>query len=155
MGDPKRFDLFSKVIAKHLSPDMRIADVAGGKGILQSALRQLNFSKIQTWDKRSNRKNGDYRYDYFSYLTAPDYDAVVAMHPDEGTDHCIMYAATRRVKAIICPCCVKPSAITYWGKQTYKNWVKHLMNLAITHKMSVMFEKLPMNGKNDVMIILP
>jgi hypothetical protein len=159
MGDPKRFDLFGKVIAEEFNNSMRIADVAGGKGYLQAALRQKGFKQIETWDKRlatarKVHRNG-YRFDYFNWKTAPRYDAVVAMHPDEGTDHCILYAGKHRVPAIICPCCIKPSASTYWGEHKYSIWLDHLINLCEQQNLSVSKIIMPMNGRNDVLVIKP
>ena len=159
MGDSKRFDLFGKLISKQLDPAMSIVDVAGGKGYLQASLRQLGYSKIETWDKRlatarKVHRNG-YRFGYFDFKTAPKYDAVVAMHPDEGTDHCILYAGLHRVPAIICPCCIKPSAVQFWDNRNYTKWLKHLMTLAENQNLNVEQFKLPMNGKNDVLVLRP
>ncbi len=159
MGDSHRFDLFGKLIARKLDLSMSIADVAGGKGYLQASMRQLGFSQIETWDKRlaMTRKvhRRGYRFGYFDYKTAPKYDAVVAMHPDEGTDHCIMYAGLHRVPAIICPCCVKPSAVAFWSDRKYPAWLKHLANLAKEQYLKIEEYKLPMNGRNDVLVLTP
>ncbi|MDI3467824.1 MAG: hypothetical protein OJF50_006645 [Nitrospira sp.] len=46
MGDPRRFHAFAEVIVKHLHPSMAIADVAGGKGYLQAALRERGFRSM-------------------------------------------------------------------------------------------------------------
>ncbi len=159
MGDSHRFDLFGKLIARNLDSRMSIADVAGGKGYLQASLRQLGYSKVETWDKRlamarKVHRNG-YRFGYFEYKTAPKYDAVVAMHPDEGTDHCILYAGLHRVPAIICPCCVKPSTVQFWGNRKYNAWMDHLIKLAGEQNLAIVQDKLPMNGRNDVLILKP
>lgn len=147
MGDVRRFDLFAKVIAKGINKEARIADVAGGKGYLQLALKERGFRDITTWDKRSRAKI-KIRYDYFRHDIEEDYDAVVALHPDEGTDHAILYAKKRGIPAIICPCCVKPSAVPYWGSRNYSQWLDHLVKL----NPNVIFDKLKMNGRNDVLI---
>lgn len=159
MGDSHRFDLFGKLIAENLDPEISIADVAGGKGYLQASLRQRGFKKIETWDKRlatarKVHRNG-YRFGYFDYKTAPKYDAVVAMHPDEGTDHCIMYAGLHRVPAIICPCCVKPSAVQFWETRKYNAWLDHLIKLAEQQNLTIQQKRLSMNGRNDVLILRP
>lgn len=159
MGDSRRFHFFAKLIERNLSNDINIADVAGGKGYLQAALRQLGYTQVTSWDKRNKYANSSikrsYRYGYFDYKTAPEYDAVVAMHPDEGTDHCIMYAGLHRVPSIICPCCVKPSAVTFWGRHDYHTWIKHLLNLCEQQKLKVTPANLPITGRNDVLIIRP
>lgn len=155
MGDRRRFDLFSKLAEEHLNKDMKIIDVASGKGYLQAALRQRGFQEIISWDKRkknaSNRKG--YRYGYFDWRTGEKYDAVIAMHPDEGTDHAIMYAAKHMVPALVCPCCIKPDASVYWGNHRFKNWVNHLKSLA--NNMLIQEVYLPMNGKSLVLILKP
>lgn len=157
MGDSRRFDLFARVVARNVGTSARVADVAGGKGHLQAALRQLGFSDVTSWDRRpryaGNRRG--YRYGYFDHSTAPEYDAVVAMHPDEGTDHALLYAAERRVPAVICPCCVRPSAAAYAGPGKYHAWVAHLVRLAERGGLAVTATTLPMSGRNDVLILKP
>ncbi len=116
MGDHRRFDIFSNHIVENLpTSNIRIVDVAGGKGHLRQALFEKGFSDVTTWDKRNKRVQGNQRFEYFNWETAPEYDILVAMHPDEGTDHSILYAAKWGIDAFICPCCAKGSAVTYWG----------------------------------------
>ena len=134
---------------------MRIADVAGGKGYLRSNLEEKGFSGVETWDKRFKHTAGKQIYRYFDYKTAPKYDAVIGMHPDEGTDHIIMYAGLNKVPAIICPCCVKPSAAMYWGNHKYKLWLEHLKKLAASLNLKVEEVKLKIVGRNDVLMLTP
>lgn len=161
MGDSKRFNLFADCIKRNLSKSLDLVDVAAGKGYLQIALRERGFNSIESWDKRSKKQRRvnnkqNWRYQWFDYRSAPDhYEAVVAMHPDEGTDHAILYAAKQRVPAIICPCCIKPSASAFWEKHNYNLWIKHLVRLANKANMEVQRTVLKMNGKNDVLIIRP
>lgn len=162
MGDNRRFELFAKIISKHIPKSKSLADIAGGKGYLQFALREMGYKEIETWDKRGRNKKTNIkkgaikqRYQYFNYQTAPDYDAVVAMHPDEGTDHSILYAAKKRIPAVICPCCIKPSAKAFWERHSYHLWVKHLIKLGEYNNMEVIRTTLPMNGRNDVLIFIP
>lgn len=157
MGAPQRFDLMAKLAEKYLPKNIAIADVASGKGYLQSALRQLGYKNITSWDKRKrNAKNRKgFRYGYFDWCWEKErYDAVVAMHPDEGTDHAILYAVKHQIPAIICPCCVKPSASMYWGVRKYEPWIKHLISLADGH-LEVQKNVLRMNGRNLVLIFKP
>lgn len=149
MGDSRRFNIFSEKIRKSLAADANIADVAGGKGYLQLALREKGFGNVETWDKRAKHVGGKRRFEFFDWKTAPDYDAVVAMHPDEGTDHSILYAAERGVPAFVCPCCAKGSAVTYWGKNSYKTWVNHLLILAKERGLKVRHESMKFNGRDD------
>lgn len=123
MGDPRRFHAFAEVIVKHLHPSMAIADVAGGKGYLQAALRERGFRSITTWDRRRRTPMTrlGHRYDWFVWDRAPGYDAIVAMHPDEATDHAILYAGHHRIPALICPCCVRPSARLFLAPYKYSH----------------------------------
>ena len=157
MGDPRRFHLFANVIADLLPRTSRVADVAGGRGILQSALRERGFSDITSWDRRrrtSYNRTG-HRWGYFSVEIPDTYDAIVAMHPDESTDHCILFAGRHQIPDVICPCCVRPSARAFWDRATYDNWCAHLERLAQAAQLQVRWEQLPMNGRNDVMILTP
>jgi len=156
MGDKRRFDLFSKLIEKHLDKNMKIVDVACGKGYLQAALLQKGFKNVISWDKRKKtaKNRRGYRYGYFDWRIKEKYDAVVAMHPDEGTDHSILYAVKNRVPALVCPCCIKWDAKVYWGDgSNFNNWVNHLIRIA--ENMTVEKQWLRMNGRNLVLIIKP
>lgn len=162
MGDSRRFNLFADIVADHVNSEAKVADIAGGKGYLQIALRERGFKKVETWDKRTrNNKTQirksviDQRYSYFNQNCEHKYDAIVAMHPDEGTDHSILFAAKHRIQAIICPCCVKPSAVAYWESHKYDLWKDHLINLGRRNNMEVIEKKLKMNGRNDVLIFKP
>lgn len=157
MGDSRRFDLFGALIARNLDPAMHVADVAAGKGYLQASLRERGFRNVESWDRRRRMAKARpmYRYGYFDHRSAPDYDAVVAMHPDEATDHAILYAGDRRVPAIICPCCAKPSAAAYWGANCFRAWMDHLVALARREQLHVTLAELRMVGRNQVLILRP
>jgi hypothetical protein len=157
MGDSRRFDLFAKLISKHISKSSIIADVAGGQGYLQLALKDLGYKDITTFDKRKHHVNKiNQVYKYFDYRTEKGFSAVVAMHPDEGTDHALMYAINNRVPAVICPCCVKPHATILHSSHNFTNWKRHLTSLAEKSNMEVIWTVLkPMTGKREVMIIKP
>lgn len=158
MGDKRRFDLFAGKIAKHIGPDARIADVAGGKGYLQAALYERGYRHVTTWDKRRELARGRRRtkWGYFIWNKAPrDYDAVVGMHPDGATDHIIRYAAYRRVPFLVCPCCIVPSSDAFWGQYNFGAWVDHLVGLAERHQMQTVVDMLPMDGRNLVIVGTP
>lgn len=159
MGDSRRFDLFAKMIAKQFPSRLykSVADIAGGKGYLQHALRERGYS-VTTFDKRNRaRKVGKMRYKrrYFSDKIEDEFDLLVGMHPDEATDVIIVEAAKREVPFLVCPCCVKPSAVTYWGKHSYKQWCQHLEKLAKKLGYKTQWLMLPMNGKNKVLVGRP
>lgn len=157
MGDPRRFHVFGDFIAAHFSDrSVSIADVAGGKGYLQLSLRERGFKNITTFDRRSNTKIKQYHYGWFECDTAPpDFKLVVGMHPDEGTDHIILYAAKHRVPFVVCPCCVKPSAARYFKTFRIEDWLCHLQLLAAKNGMWVERHWLKIAGRNTVLLGYP
>jgi SAM-dependent methyltransferase len=158
MGDRSRFRLFAQLIAERF-PDRkaRIADVACGKGQLHSELHLLGYRNVVSWDKRKRnlrRLSVGFRYEWFDYRNAPrGYDLVVGMHPDEGTDHIILYAAKHKVPFLVCPCCVLPSAAEYGGQRAcYTDWMRHLVGLARSRRMTTDTVSLPMDGRKQVIV---
>ena len=154
MGDSRRFDLFAGFVKGKLRSDVKVVDVAAGQGFLQLALKEKGFKNIVSFDKRKKHCGGTRRYQWFDYRTPEKFDAVVAMHPDEGTDHAVMYAVTHNVPAFICPCCVKPDAVTYWQSSCdFQAWCHHLEKLARDKGREVSWHQLKMQGRRDVMWI--
>jgi len=158
MGDSRRFNLMASLVEKHIPKSANIADVAAGKGHLKAALYQLGYKKVTCWDRRKRLARGrpGQKYQLFDYHNAPrGYDALVAMHPDEATDHVIFYAGKHRIPAIVCPCCVKPSASILTLEPNKHNWLIHLKKLAHDCKLEVIETLLPMTGDNRVLILKP
>jgi hypothetical protein len=153
MGDPRRFDLFADFVDRNFTKrDLQIADIASGNGKLHGALKHRGFSNITSWDKRKRNAGPRhmFKYGYFDYRNAPrGYEVVVGMHPDQASDHCVMYAAKHRVPFVICPCCVLPSAMPYQGYR-YEHWLEHLERLAVNAKMRTVVTSLPMSGRNII-----
>lgn len=82
------------------------------------------------------------------------------MHPDEASDHIVLYAADRRVPFVLCPCCVKPSAtpLSFEYESNSKSqgkWFAHLSQLAQARRMAVEWIYLPMRGANLVLVGTP
>jgi hypothetical protein len=134
--------------------DARIADVAGGKGHLQAALRQRGFRQIVSFDKRKSYAGGRaiYRYVWFDWRTKEPFDLIVGMHPDEGTDHIVLYGREHAVPWCVCPCCVRPSGAAYGaGANDYWRWLGHLRQLGGGPR-SVHTTSLPMLGRAVVLL---
>jgi len=156
MGDPRRFDLFARLIKSIFSPTIYplIADIAGGKGHLQTALREHGF-KPTTFDKRAYRKDRpgrfNYRYRYFDDKINETFNLLVGMHPDEATDVIITQAAKRSIPFAVCPCCVMPETTILMQQYNYPNWLAHLRNVA--ERSHVVSEyRLKMAGRAIVLI---
>ncbi len=86
MGDSKRFELFAQYIARNFSASKYPrADIAGGQGYLQQALRKLSY-QVTTFDKRHKHVKSNkiqYKFKYFNSSIKEEYDLLVGMHPDE------------------------------------------------------------------------
>lgn len=154
MGDSRRFDVFADFIQNNFQYCNRIADIAGGKGYLQTALRDRGYNVI-TFDKRKGRKNRpgkfEFQYRYFDSTVKEDFDLMVGMHPDEATDVIIVEAAKRSIPFAIVPCCVMPNKIAYWGDHNYNDWIKHLKNVAYKLGYEVDEKQLKIDGRNLVL----
>ena len=160
MGDSHRFHLFADLVAERF-PDRRlaIADVAAGKGKLKGELYRRGYGRVTAWDRRhklAKRRPGQV-YQLFDYRNAPrDYRLVIGMHPDEATDHIILYAIKHRVPFVVCPCCALPSASAYvGGKGDFNPWLRHLIEVARAGRMKVETLELPMAGRNTALIGSP
>jgi hypothetical protein len=152
MGDNRRFDIFADFVGRNFARTLKVADIAAGNGKLQRALQARGFKDIQSWDKRPrhSRPRGSFQNHYFNFRSAPRiYELVVALHPDEGTDHAIGYAVMRRIPFVVCPCCVKPDAFPYSGNQ-YEGWLRHLTEIAHLSNFRTTVTSLPMAGRNIV-----
>lgn len=160
MGDTRRFDFMADLISKRFPgrKNSRVVDVAGGRGGQQAALRQRGFSDVVSVDVRHQYAKGrnGYRYGLFTRDFSEMFDLVVAMHPDDATDHAILYAVDHGIPWIVCPCCVRPSAsLTYKdGRNDYWRWVDHLRRLG-GGPQKVETLTLPMRGRNVVLISKP
>ncbi len=159
VGDKRRFDLFAKLIQGNFSDTgWAIADVAGGKGYLQLALVEFGYRQVVTFDVRSSESLGGkikYRHQFFGPKVKGKFDLIVGMHPDEATDVIIVEAAKRGIPFVVCPCCVKPSAVSYWDQYKSSLWLAHLKKLAERLGFVVTETALRMTGKNTVLIGRP
>jgi hypothetical protein len=152
MGDTARFRAFADFVADRW-PDreMRIADVAGGKGYLNAELFRRGYRNVITYDKRKDRWTirKHYRYELFTANSERGFELVLGMHPDEATDQIIAYAARRRVPFAIVPCCARPSAYPYdWSRP----WRNHLIRLARAEGFEVERSILPITGAAVVLV---
>lgn len=160
MGDPRRFDLFARFIAR-LVPygermRMRVADVAAGKGSLSWELRRHGFLNITPFEPKP-RRGGQVRrlgiaVTDFTPGMAENFDLIVGMHPDGATD-CILDGAARfGALAVISPCCVRPNAWPYeGGPRDHGAWHEHLVAQSAARGLALQQGRLSMTGANAVM----
>lgn len=156
MGDSRRFDLFAKLIRNNFNPQLfpTVADVAGGKGYLQGALREQGYKEVITFDKRKGRRDRPkmrYKYMYFSDKVEDEFNILVGMHPDEATDVIITEAAKRKIPFVVCPCCVKPTDTKFSGDDIC-GWISHLKGYAERLGFVVIETALSMSGRNVCLI---
>jgi hypothetical protein len=160
MGDPRRFDLFARFVANLVHPsergDLRVADVAAGKGFLSWALREHGFRRITPFEP-SPRRGGQVRrlgirvHDFLPEH-ARDFDLVVGMHPDAATDCILAGAATHGALAVVSPCCIRPNAWAYWGNgRSHQEWEEHLVSRSAVEGLHLETGRLKMTGANRVM----
>lgn len=157
MGDPRRFTRFAELIKTQFPNAKNIADVAGGKGYLQLALKEKGYENVTTFDKRKHRcrRNIKFKHLYFSEKIKERFDLIVGMHPDEATDVIVVEASKRKIPFAIVPCCVKPTASIVHGQYNYTNWIKHLKQLAERKNFKVQELNLRITGKRLVIIGRP
>lgn len=151
MGDRRRFDIFAKAIAKRYPLWFRIADVAGGKGYLQLALKEQGFKDVTTFEpkvRKQRMRKGKFCWREFNNNIENEFDLLVGLHPDEATDVIIIEAAKKRIPFAIVPCCVKPTYIVWLKNVKFSTWIKHLQVLAEKNGFETELFKLKMNGKN-------
>lgn len=160
MGDKRRFDLFAKFVANQVPPGrragVRVADVAAGKGYLSWALREQGFRHIVPFEPRPRRggqvRRLNMRVQEFAPAMARDFDVIVGMHPDAATDCILSGAAISGALAVVCPCCVRPNAWSYWGNKASRSaWVRHLVDRSRASGLNLAQTSLPMVGSNVVL----
>jgi len=156
MGDPRRFALMADLVNAEF-PEHRhneIADVAGGKGGLKAALHRLGWYGVTVVDVRHRLAKGrpGQHYGKFTWREPRRWSLVLGMHPDEATDNIVLYAARTSRPFVVCPCCIKPDAAPYTGRQGSKaDWLAHIEQLA-SHTHNVSRCVLPMMGDAVVLI---
>jgi hypothetical protein len=160
MGDSRRFDLFARFVANQVRPsirgDLRVADVAAGKGYLSWALREHGFIKVVPFEPHPRRggqvRRLGIRAQEFTPTMAQDFDLIVGMHPDEATDCMLSGAALHRKMVIVCPCCVRPNAWSYSGaRNSHVDWRRHLINRSRQSGLELNQGALKMTGANALL----
>jgi hypothetical protein len=149
VGDRRRHSVFADWIAERW-PDrsLRIADVAGGHGALQTKLWLRGYENVVTIDKRQKRwtERNHYRYGLFAIEDAPAFDLLVGMHPDEASDLILAAALRYELPAAIVPCCPRPSVWEFSGH--HNEWIDHLQE-----RSGACRTELKIKGANTVLTV--
>ena len=142
MGDSRRFDVTAAFIAKNFRP-CRVADVAGGKGEMSTALRKYGFdcTVIDT-------RKGAGRCAKFTLAMVTDYDLLVGLHPDGATET-LAQAALSGKPVVIVPCCQFWQGIDSHGATGMVDTIRRYWR---KHKIDFWETQLKMNGKNVVLV---
>jgi hypothetical protein len=114
MGDSRRFKAISDLICRNFKP-CKVADVAGGGGMLSFELAQKGFD-CTVIDPRKTDLPKEYRLKHrrghktfkrerklFTRGDAIDYDLIIGLHPDGATKEICISSLTKPV--FIVPCC--------------------------------------------------
>lgn len=109
-GDANRFQVLADFVAENYSNQVkRIADVAGGQGMLARILAKKYNFEVEVIDPRGfslvgvRSRQEEYKADMADY-----YDLIVGLHPDEALREVVESALIRPV--ILIPCC------NFWSK---------------------------------------
>lgn len=109
-GDPNRFQVLADYIAqKYTGKVNRIADVAGGQGMLCRILSKKYNFECEVVDPRGytlvgvQNRSEEYKTDMADY-----YDLIVGLRPDEALKEVVNSSLVRLV--ILIPCC------NFWSK---------------------------------------
>lgn len=155
MGDRRRFDIFADFIARQIKDkSARIADVAAGGGYLSFALRERGFKYITPFEPYPRRGGQVRRLGIQARLfdDGSKFDVLVGMHPDEATDVILDEAIKHRLRAIVVPCCAKPTRWVYWGaKGSVRDWCASLKRQAERRGLWLNETILKMTGANTVL----
>jgi hypothetical protein len=109
-GDPERFAVLAEFVDEKFHGKVkRIADVAGGQGMLSRILKKKYNFEPEVIDPRGFVLVGvESRTEEYSAEMADYYDLIVGLHPDEALKEVVLSALVR--PTIVIPCC------NFWDK---------------------------------------
>lgn len=110
-GDPTRFEVAAEFIGQNYQGRVkRIADVAGGQGMLCRILSKKYNFECEVVDPRGWTLLGvSSRQEEYKAEMADYYDLIVGIHPDEALKEVVYSALVRPV--VLIPCC------NFWSKE--------------------------------------
>ena len=161
-SERRRFHVFAQFIHETFPEAKSIADVAGGVGILSYYLHKLGHNPTII-DSRLTRLTNYYRrrlrkqslkegrdiqikrlVKRVEEIDLSAFDLIVALHPDQATEHAVRAAIKHSKSFAIVPCCV----LAIDGiSRSQEGWTEYLSSLA----PDVARATLPMDGANVVL----
>ena len=149
MSDLKTARMFAKFIDQRF-PKQPVADVAGGNGFVQQALRELEWDDVTTYDlkPRPNKNNRNLKMVKGKLPEQPKQTLIIGMHPDGATLEILNIATENDLSFVICPCCaIMPNGDKFKGG----DWRKFLRSKAIQKsKKTVQTHTMKFKGKNYI-----
>ena len=145
VNDSRRFPAFASFIHQTYPAANRIADVAGGNGRLSFYLRELGFEATVIDSRDTNLPNRMRRMlrkesirkgklasipkiiNKVEDEDLSEFDLLVALHPDEATEHVIRMAIALNKDFAVIPCCVFPIDGI---KRSHDDWRDYLTTIA-------------------------
>ena len=160
--DNRRFQAFADFIHKTYSHARKVADIGGGHGHLSYHLRDLGYDATII-DRRDMHLPRKLRRALRKLSVKQErlveiprmvcdvqdadlqaFDVLVALHPDEATEHTIRAAIDLDKELAIVPCCVFPMDGV---KRSEENWREYLTSLS----EDIQTATLPIRGANVVL----
>jgi len=147
MGDTRRFEVLASFISRNFKP-CKVADVAGGTGLLSYFLLQYGFTPTVIDPRNSNLLREFRRYAHkisrirseFSSNMAVDFDLIIGLHPD---------GATKAICESGKPCVVVPCC-NFWKRGS--DIILIVRDYFQRHFHNWFETSLPINGKNTVFV---
>jgi hypothetical protein len=161
-SERRRFHVFAQFIHETFPEAKNIADVAGGVGILSYYLFEFGHTptiidcrrtRLTNYYRRRLRKQSlkegrDIRIKRFvkrvEEIDLSAFDLIVALHPDQATEHAVRDAVKCGKSFAVVPCCVFPIDGV---RRTQEGWKDYLSSFA----PGVARTTLPMDGANVVL----
>jgi len=160
VGDRLRFVVFARFLRETFPEATKVADVAGGRGLLSLELRQLGFTptiidprlvtnlphRVRRALRREALQTGRVPrvprlHARLEEVDLSEFDLVVGLHLDQASEPLARRAVELGKPFALVPCCVMP--LDGLGR-SYADWVTYLAALAPGSRIA----HLPMQGAN-------
>lgn len=149
MGDSRRFVALARFVADNFR-SCRVADVAGGSGLLAYELEKVGFdcTVIDTKPHAGATGIKTIKGEFKASSMATKFNLVIGLHPDSATEE-LAHAAVLGIPTVIVPCCWYWTGIDSHGAANVPGIIRHYWQ-----KNHVPFWEttLKMNGKNLVFV---